>query len=68
VIDWSKVTNNLRQRRVSLAKIARETGADPVTLQRLARGEIHEPRFSVGIRLLDLHKDVCPERHHQLRT
>ena len=67
MIDWSKVTNNLR-RRMSLAKVARQIGADPKTLQRLARGEINEPRFSVGVLLLGVHKDVCPERHHEIRS
>ena len=62
-IDWQVVTLNLRAAGCPLAKIKAGAGMDDRTIHRLQRGEIEEPRFSQGIRLLDLHQKWCPERH-----
>lgn len=67
-IDWSAVVNNLRREGLSAATVARKVNADPATVQRLARGEIKEPRFSQGLALLDLHYALCPDRHQQVRV
>ncbi len=67
LIDWQQVTLNLRSNYGPLSRIAREIGAGPVHLQRLARGEIAEPKFTIGIRLLDLHFDVVGDRHVEIR-
>jgi hypothetical protein len=61
-IDWQKVCLNLRRHR-SLWRIAREIGADGDHLNRLARGEVQQPRFNTGIKLLDLHEKYCRDRH-----
>lgn len=67
VIDWIALTNNLRRHYAPLARVAREVQIDAATLRRLSRGEIREPRFTAAVHLLDLHKDACPERHHELK-
>jgi hypothetical protein len=64
-IDWQKCLLNLR-RHEPLAKIANQIGADPATLQRIARGETIEPRFTTGIQLLNIHLDLEPGKHRQL--
>ena len=62
-IDWQRVVLNLRRRR-PLAQIAREVGLPQARLQALARGEVRQVRdWLVCVRLLDLHSDLCPERH-----
>lgn len=62
-IDWSIVTNNLRARYKPLSQIAKEVGSDWRHLNGLARAEINQPKYSVAVKLLDLHYDHCPDRH-----
>jgi hypothetical protein len=60
-IDWQVVLLQLRRHYGPLERVAKEVGADGRTLQRIARGETAEPRFTVGLLLLDLHYDHVPE-------
>lgn len=62
-IDWQRLLLNLG-RVESAHTTARRLGLDAVHLLRLRRGEVAEPRFSSGLRLLDYHLQRCPERHH----
>jgi hypothetical protein len=64
-IDWQQLALNLR-RHQSTSALARDLGIDPSVLQRLARNEILEPRFSLGLQLLNLHLDHCPDKHQAL--
>lgn len=64
-VDWMMICINLRRIK-PLAAIGREIGSEEKTLNRLARGEVKEPRFSLGIKLLDLHYDLCPDRHNEM--
>ena len=63
-IDWSIVCNHLRARYKPLSTIGKEIGSDWQHLNRLARGEVVQPRINVGIKLLDLHFDYCRDRHN----
>jgi hypothetical protein len=63
MINWQRVTLNLRKSCGSLSQVHRRTGVDVQHLRRLARGEVKDPRFTAGVRLLDLHLDVCPNEH-----
>lgn len=63
-IDLQKVCINLRACYKTLSQVAKEVGSDWRHLNRLARGEVMQPRFDTGMRLLDLHLDVCPDRHN----
>lgn len=63
-IDWQRVVLNLRSAGLTYAWIAHRLGMEnsrPV--QRWACGTGAEPRFSVGLELLNLHADLCTERH-----
>lgn len=64
-INWQQVCLNLRRHK-SLSEIARQIGADEGTINRLARGDTREPKFSHGIKLLDAHLDYCADRHQQV--
>jgi hypothetical protein len=64
MIDWQKVTLNLRAKYGPLTKVAKVVGSDERHLNRLARGDIQQPRFNTGVALLDLHLEACPERHN----
>lgn len=64
MIDWQRVMWNLRRECGPLTKVARLANADPQHLQRLARGEVYEPRFSLALRLLDLHLDYVPDHNN----
>lgn len=61
MINWQRVTINLRRHYKPLAQIGREVGSTEKFLNRLARGEVSEPRFGLGVRLLDLHFDHVPD-------
>jgi len=51
-----------------LTKIARDTGTDAQTLNRLARGDTKDPKFNTGLKLLNMHLDACGiEKHKQLK-
>lgn len=62
-IDWQKVTLNIRRDYKPLATVAKEIGSDWRHLNRLARAETKQPRYDTAIRLLDLHFDVCRDKH-----
>ena len=63
MICWQQVILNLRRVK-SLHNIARSAGSNVTHLNRIARGEVAEPRFNTGVKLLDLHYDYCHERHN----
>lgn len=63
MIDWQMVTLNLRTYYKPLSQVAKEVGSDWRHLNRLARGEVNAPRWDTGIALLDLHYDVCRQKH-----
>ena len=62
MINWQQLTLNLRSYK-PLSKIAKQADIDAGTLRRIARGDTPEPKFNQGIRLLDLHYDLFPDRH-----
>ena len=69
MIDWQTVTIALRTHYKPLATVAKEVGSDWQHLNRLARGEVSQPRFDTGVKLLDLAYDVLPpEQFERLRT
>ncbi len=65
-IDWCRVVLNLKSAGFSYAWVGVKVGlecGEPIS--RLARGEgAPEPRFSVGLALLNLHADHCPDKHN----
>lgn len=63
-INWQTVTLNLRRHYKPLSQVAKEIGSDWRHLNNLARGDVLQPRFNTGVKLLDLHSDVCPDRHN----
>ena len=65
-IDWQKLLLNLKSAGVSYSTAARRSGLDPATTGKLVRQEIREPKFSAGLALLDLHLQICPDKHKEL--
>ena len=66
MIDWQRVALDIQHAGYPLTRAARLVRCDPQHIGRLARGEVNEPRFGTGVRLLDLHLDLCPERHAEV--
>jgi hypothetical protein len=62
VINWQQCALNLRGT-MPLSRIAKKVNMDADTLRRLARGETQEPKFMAGVLLLDLHCQLCADRH-----
>ena len=67
MIDWSTIIINLRFKTGSLESLARDINSCPVHLRRISRDEVKEPKFSTGVRLLDLHSDHFPEKHREMK-
>lgn len=66
-VDWPLALCLLRKHR-PLAQLAPLVRMDEHTMNRLARGEVREPRFSQGVRILDLAADLlCPADLERLR-
>lgn len=61
-VDWQRAAMNIRGH-VSLAKASKMIGEHPGFLAWIARGEATtEPKFSVGLKVLDLHTELCGEQ------
>ena len=58
-LDWSMICCQIRNKHKSLSTVAKEVGSDWQHLNRLARGEVEQPKFLVGIKLLDIYHDCC---------
>jgi len=64
MIDWQQALLNIRAKSgVSLATIARRLNTTERHLNRIARGEVEEPKFSKGIEILDMHFDLMGDKH-----
>jgi len=57
-VNWQQIVLQLRGNYKPLAAVAREIGCEEPTLNRLARGEVSQPRFDIGVKLLELHGSV----------
>jgi hypothetical protein len=67
-IDWQQLTLNIRQK-MPLTLASKKLGYDKDYLNRFARQEVDEPRFSKGILMLNMHLDLCGiEKHKKLLT
>lgn len=66
MIDWHTVLVNIGSRK-SMKKVGQEVNACPVNLRRIRRGEVKEPKFSVGVKLLDMHLDMFPDKHKRIQ-
>jgi hypothetical protein len=66
-IPWHRIVLNLRQEYRPVTKLAKEVRCSRDALQSLVSQQTREPRFSVGLALLDLHLDHCPDQHRAMR-
>lgn len=58
-MDWSRLILEISGRkRWKVATIARHLNCNAQSLRNLARGDVKEPRMTLGLRLLDLHADA----------
>jgi hypothetical protein len=60
LVDWTTLLPVMRRHK-PLARIGAECGLCEQTINRLARGDVADPHFSQGIRLLDLAADLLTE-------
>lgn len=59
MIDWQHVCLQLRRHYKSLHAIAREIDSCGRHLARLANGEVQQPRFDTGMKLVELYGEHC---------
>lgn len=57
--NWQQITLSLRAKYKGLTAIGKEVDSDWQHLNRLARGEVNEPKHSVGEKLLKLYRAHC---------
>lgn len=60
IVDWPLLLVYLRKHNGPLSRLAPRVGMCEKTINRLARGEIAEPRFSAGVALLDVAYECLP--------
>ena len=60
MIDWSLLTMLLRKHYKNLSQVGKEVGSDWQHINRLARGDVIQPKFDLGIKLLNLGHDHIP--------
>jgi hypothetical protein len=58
MIDWSRITNEIRASGYVLSKVAKDVGSDWQHINRLARGEVEQPKYDVGVKLLKIHEET----------
>lgn len=58
-VDWQQVVLAIRRHYKPLATVAKEVGSDWQHICRLSRGDTHEPKYSVALKLLDIYKEHC---------
>lgn len=63
-IDFQRVILNLRTAGMTYEAIAKKCGCDAQFIGHYARQEAYEPKLSKAIALLDLHYDLCPQKHN----
>lgn len=61
--NWQQIILNLRGAGLTYKVISEKIGLDAQSIGHMARMEVYEPKFSKGLALLNLHYDVCPEKH-----
>ena len=66
MINWKRLVINLMKHNIGMNQAASRIGVPAGFLQPIWLGYVEEPIFSVGIKLLDLHLDVCPKQHADL--
>lgn len=62
-LDWQQIVLNIRNNGISGATIARKVGCHHAHILNMASGIVQEPKFSTGIKLLDMHYAVCRDKH-----
>ena len=62
-IDWQRLVLNLKSAGFSCEWIGRKIRMDPAQIRRLGNGVKKEPTFSQGLELLNVHADLCPDKH-----
>ena len=60
MIDWQLLALQLRKHCGPLGTVAKKLGKHPQWLNEVARGEILEPKFTDGLKLLDFASDHLP--------
>lgn len=63
-IDFQRVILNLRTAGLTYEAISSKCGIDAQNIGHYARNEAYEPKLSKAVALLDLHYDLCPDKHN----
>lgn len=57
--DWSAIVSEIRSRGMTMKALARHAGCSMANLYHLLNGTNREPAWSIGERLLDMHRRLC---------
>ena len=59
-MKWQKLIKDVCGTGLSVANVARKANAGVSTIADLASGATKEPRYSLGVRLIELHRETVP--------
>lgn len=66
MIDWRSLLLAVRHQGLTADYIGKYCGVSRHVIDRLIRGVVdREPGFTVGLKMLRLHRRECPERHER---
>ena len=67
-MDWKTVITQVQVRHaLTQPQLAKLVGCSQACISDLARGRVGEPRYSLGLRLLELSNAKAPARQHLAR-
>ena len=58
-IDWVKILLNLRDQYKPLQELAEELHVNKVVFTKIMSYDVDEPKYSTGVKLLELHAKHC---------
>jgi len=62
MIDFQKIILHLYGKGYRCGQISKYVGAKYKHIGDLARGDVVSPRFHTGMKIIELHNKVCPEK------
>ena len=67
-MNWQQIILNLYGKGYRYGTISKAVGAKYKHIGDLARGDVAQPRFDTGMKIIQLHNRVCKDKHIKVTT
>jgi len=57
-VDWESILGELQREGMAMKAIGRKVGLSPQALSNLKYGRTNEPAYSIGLKLIELHRKI----------